>query len=108
MVAMQSDVASGPYQLAGVVKRLSAFDGKSPWDAYYMQFETLTQVNGWTETEKATYLAVSLRGPALTVLSNIPTDRLYDYRSLVSALEARFGSAYQAEQDASERPVQET
>ena len=57
----------------------------------------LANVNCWTEVEKATYLAVSLKGPALTVLSNLPADNLYNYSSLVTALDARFGSSHQAE-----------
>jgi hypothetical protein len=57
----------------------------------------LAQVNGWNEMEKATYLTVSLKGPALTVLSNIPRDNLYNYSSLITALEACFGCAHQAE-----------
>ena len=47
--------------------------------------------------EKATHLAVSLKGPALTVLSNIPRDNLYNYSLLIAAFEARFGSTHQAE-----------
>ena len=62
-----------------------------------MQFEMLANVNRWTEVEKATYLAVSLKGPALTVLSNLPSEHLYNYSSLVSALDACFGSSHQAE-----------
>ena len=57
----------------------------------------LARVNNWNEIEKATYLADSLKGPALTVLSNIPRDNLYNYSSLITALEARFGSVHQAE-----------
>ena len=57
----------------------------------------LARVNGWNEMEKATYLAVRLIGPALTVLSNIPRDNLYNYSSLITALEARFGFAHQPE-----------
>ncbi len=53
-------------------------------------------MNRWTTEEKATYLAVSLRGPALAVLGNVPEASLYDYAALVTALEARFGSAHQA------------
>ena len=56
----------------------------------------LANVNHWTEV-KATYLAVGLKGPALTVLSNVPPDNLYNYSSLVTALDARFGSSHQAE-----------
>ena len=47
--------------------------------------------------EKATLLAVSLRGAASTVLSNLQPDRRSDYRALVTALENRFGTAHQAE-----------
>ena len=36
------------------------FDGCSPWDAYKLQFEMLAAVNGWSNAQKATYLAVSL------------------------------------------------
>ncbi len=68
-----------------------------PWDAYFTQFEMLFQLNGWSDAQKATYLAVNLKGPALTILSNIPAGRRYDFRSLVAALYARFGSAHQAE-----------
>ena len=45
------------------------------------QFEMLANINRWTEVEKTMYLAVSLKGPALTVLSNLPTDNLYNYSS---------------------------
>ena len=41
-------------------------------------------------------MAVSLKGPALTVLSHVPQNNLYDYSSLVSALESRSGSSHQA------------
>ena len=79
------------------VQRAPPYDGRSTWEAYRTQFEMLARVNNWNEMEKATYLAVSLKGPALTVLSNIPHDNLYNYSSLITALEARFGSAHQAE-----------
>ena len=57
----------------------------------------LAHINGWKEEEKATYLPVSLKGPALTVLNNLPPESLYSYDALVSALEICFGSAHQAE-----------
>lgn len=79
------------------MQRAPPYDGRSTWEAYRTQFEMLARVNNWNEVEKATYLAVSLKGPALTVLSNTSRDNLYNYSSLVTALEARFGSAHQAE-----------
>ena len=57
----------------------------------------LARINRWTEEEKATYLAVSLKGSARTVLSNLPAKSLYSYDALVAALETRFGTAHQAE-----------
>ena len=72
------------------------FDGRSPWGAYKLQFEMLADVNGWSDAERATYLAVSLRGSALTVLSNISPDHRGEYSALVNALDKRFGSAHQA------------
>jgi hypothetical protein len=89
--------AEGGAGAAKPVQRAPPYDGRADWDAYRTQFEMLANVNRWTEVEKATYLAVSLKGPALTVLSNVPPDNLYNYSSLVTALDARFGSSHQAE-----------
>ncbi len=80
-----------------VQQRPQPYDGRTPWDAYRTQFEMLAQMNRWTEVEKATYLAVSLKGSALTILSNLPSDSCYEYATLVAAMEARFGNAHQAE-----------
>ncbi len=73
------------------------YDGQSSWEAYKLQFEMLAQLNGWSETEKATYLAVSLRGSALTILTNLPSEQRSEYTSLLSALDNRFGTAHQTE-----------
>ena len=74
-----------------------SFDGRSSWDAYKLQFEMLADVNHWSIAERATYLAISLRGPALTVLTNISPDHKGEYATLVAALNKRFGSAHQAD-----------
>ena len=71
----------------GVLQRPPPYDGRSSREAYRAQFEMLSQLNHWTETEKATLLAVSLRGAALTVLSNLTSERRGDYRALVIAME---------------------
>ncbi len=73
------------------------YDGQSSWEAYKLQFEMLAQLNGWSKTEKATYLAVSLRGSALTILTNLPPEQCSEYTSLLSALDNRFGTAHQTE-----------
>ena len=75
-------------------QRPPPYDGRSPWDA---QFQMLATVNGWSTQEKAANLAVSLKGAGVNVLNGIPADQLYDYDTLLSALEACFGSGHQAE-----------
>ena len=83
---------------AGATQRPLLYDGHSSWDACITQFKMLAELNRWTEVEKATLLAVSLRGATSTVLSNlVPAERRSDYRALVTALENRFGTAHQAE-----------
>ena len=57
----------------------------------------LATMNGCSNTLKATYLALSLWGPALTVLTNISSDNRGDYNVLVTALDQRFGIAHRAE-----------
>lgn len=74
-----------------------SYNGRSSWDAYHTQFKIPARINDWKEKEKATYLAVSLKCPALAVLNNIPPKSPYSYDALVSALETCFGSAHQAE-----------
>ena len=93
--------SSGDSHLHCQMLRPESYDGRSSWDAYHTQFKMLACINSWKEEEMATYLAVSLKGPALTVLNNVPPESLYSYdalvSALVSALETRFGSAHQAE-----------
>ena len=75
----------------------ATYDGKTAWDAYFTQFELLSRMNHRNHKEKAMQLAVSLRGSALTALTNLPADRHDDYDALTSALRSRFGSEHQAE-----------
>jgi len=73
------------------------FERKTAWDAYRVQFELLAEINGWNDAEKATYLAISLRGPAATVLTNLPPEQRLSYAALTTALETRFGTTHQVE-----------
>ena len=77
--------------------RPPVYDGKSSWEAYLTQFKLLSELNHWTEQQKATYLAISLRGPALTVLTNLPEEQRGDFTALATALKNRFGNNHQAE-----------
>ena len=77
--------------------RPAVYDGKSQWEAYSTQFEMLASLNHWTEAEKATYLAVSLRGSALTVLTNLSEGQRSSYPALTAALKNRYGAGHQTE-----------
>ena len=77
--------------------RPSLFDGKSSWEAYQTQFKLLVELNHWMEQEKATNPAISLRGSALTVLTNLPEEQCSNFSALSAALKNRFGNNHQAE-----------
>ena len=54
-------------------------------------------MNQWNDEQKGNYLAISLKGSALSLLGNLPSDTRQDYKELVAALESRFGLAHQQE-----------
>ena len=54
-------------------------------------------MNGWSDSEKAQFLATSLTGPALSVLWNIPEVERGVYGRLASALDARFNDGRSGE-----------
>ena len=78
--------ADGSVPRAGATQRPPLYDGRSSLDAYITQFKMLAELNRWSEVERATLLAVSLRGAASTVLSNLPAELRSDYTALVTAL----------------------
>ena len=79
------------------MQRPAPYDGSSAWEAYRTQFGLLAALNKWNDQEKAAYLAISLRGSALTVLTNLPEEQRSDYGALNAALENRFGNTRQVE-----------
>jgi hypothetical protein len=93
--------STGGGEAAGTARALHQrpvpYDGKTTWDAYRAQFEMLALLNGWDDAQKATYLAISLRGPAVTVLTNLSEDQRRSYTALSGALESRFGCTHQTE-----------
>ncbi|VDI53879.1 Hypothetical predicted protein [Mytilus galloprovincialis] len=76
----------------------ATFDGQGSWIDYKSHFEACSSINGWTDTEKGLYLAVSLRGQAQGVLGNLPTDKRQTFiRTCHRSLEERFSPANQTE-----------
>ena len=93
-----SAAAPGGSPLTGMTRQRAApFDGKSAWDVYRAQFELLADMNRWSDAEKATHLAISLRGAASTVLTNLHPTQRQNYEALTAALDSRFGTAHQSE-----------
>ena len=45
----------------GYALKPTAFDGKSSWEEYKIQFETIAQANGWDDARKATTLIAALK-----------------------------------------------
>ena len=54
-------------------------------------------INGWENQQKATFLAVSLQGPAQQLLGDLPVLSKRNYDLLVAELELRFGIQGQSE-----------
>ena len=50
------------------------------------QFGLLAGLNKWNDQEKAAYLAISLLGSALIILTNLPEEQRSDYGALSAAL----------------------
>ena len=73
------------------------FDGSVGWQDYFAHFELCADLNKWTLSEKANYLAVSLRGSAQQLLGDLSPDMRQNYMVLVDTLRARFGSEGQNE-----------
>ena len=54
-------------------------------------------MNQWNDEQEGNYLATILKGSALSLLGNLPSDTRQDYKELVAALESRFGSTHKQE-----------
>jgi hypothetical protein len=99
-IAQTAEITTIPQPQLGAtrpIQKPATFDGRIPWDSYRTQFEIIAGINRWSEGEKAAFLASSLKGHALTVLSNLSPEHRNHYPSLVAALESRYGSQRQAE-----------
>ncbi len=77
------------YSAGRPVQKPTIFDGRSSWEAYMTQFEIVAEINQWDGPDKAAFLATSLRGPALTVLSNLPLESRVHYPSELHRMKLR-------------------
>ncbi|KAJ8706272.1 hypothetical protein PYW08_006483 [Mythimna loreyi] len=69
------------------------FDGTSSWTAFKYQFETLAKTNRWNDEQSFAALTLALRGDALLVLENLPSDGRTLER-LMEGLDTRYGDKH--------------
>ena len=83
--------ASRSRDLLGYTVKPDRFDGvKKSWPEYKKYFEIVATVKGWSLTEKAQALAVSLEGNAQTVLTGMSAEDLLNYDVLIKRIENRY------------------
>ena len=95
--AEKSLALSADRRIRKPVKLPEDFDGKQPLKEYLLHFERCSLINGWTEEEKAMFLAASLRGESRKLLSGLTESEGRQYAKIVERLQLRFGVEKQAE-----------
>lgn len=73
------------------------YDGVQPWLDYMAYFRTVSSVNDWTKRDKGQFLAVSLKGPARQVMTDLPEELRTDFDEVCRVLGAHFGPSARAE-----------
>ena len=76
--------SSGDSEQKRPVQKPPWFDpsGKSQWEPYIAQFEIVPGMNQWNNEQKGNYLATSLKGSALSLLGNLPSDTRQNYLTI--------------------------
>ena len=62
------------------------YDGTEDWDEYLSQFEILSDINTWGDSEKGLYLASCLKGNARSILSELSQSERRDFSRLKHAV----------------------
>ena len=95
----QQDYRRPQYATARPVVRPDKFDGTEDWPTYLQHFEWCAEMNGWSDLEKARYLAVSMTGNARQVLATAHKEVILDYQAVVCTLQSRFDYSAKIELD---------
>ena len=88
----KSSELSADRRIRKPVKLPEGFDGKQPLKEYLFHFERCSLINGWTDEEKATFLAASVCGE-----SGLTESKGRQYAKIVERLQLRFGVEKQAQ-----------
>jgi len=73
------------------------FDGKDSVHSFLAHFEVCAKFNGWTETEKVSWLQWCLKGREQQLLWDLSPGQLTNYGERSAKLKQRFGSENQCE-----------
>ena len=92
---MPETVHQCPRPVHSIAIKPDTFNGDEDWDQYISHFENCADLGNWSERERALTLAACLKGQARTFYSSLPAFEICNYKSLVTKLEQRFGSARQ-------------
>ena len=100
--APMGSAAQGPPWMNMHGFRPEPYDGEGDWSEYIIMFEQYADFSGWDARTRATMLGFCLRGPARSVLANLPAHRRLDFEYLKEALTQNFSPReqihlYQAE-----------
>ncbi|GFV19656.1 retrovirus-related Pol polyprotein from transposon 412 [Trichonephila clavipes] len=77
-----------------VSMKLYAYDGKTNWEVYKIQFGIISEANRWTEEVKACQLVASFRREAAEVLQTLTVTELLNLNSLFNARDLQFGQKF--------------
>ena len=93
-----SSIPKNPLGESKPVVMPEPFDGTSlTLEDWLTNFEICCKINGWSEQQKCSFLAVKLRGAALHVYTDLPVEKRTHYASVVHSLRNRFDRSHQTE-----------
>ncbi|CAA9994835.1 unnamed protein product [Nesidiocoris tenuis] len=93
-VSMNAQAAPNPGAERTESIKPNPYDGCSPWDEYWVQFQAIIRANNWQADTASIRLLTSLKGPALAVVCNIPESNR-NLHTMKEVLAQRFGAAGQ-------------
>ena len=67
-----------------------SYDGQTKWDSYLAHFVACSEINGWTDEEKASFLVARLKGHPQEIYMGLPPHVRGDFGALVKELSQFF------------------
>ena len=77
--------------------RLPIYNGRTNWEAFWVQFRLISDQQGWNEDVQCDRLILSLKDEALLFISQLPYETRRNINLLFAAMKRRFGDHVLAE-----------